>query len=192
MPTEGCCEVTLTGFCLADGTPIGLVIQEDTQVGWFNFLTAVFIPGPPPTGTKRCPTDLTNIDIRALDCLTDSVTICSTEPLSVTLLDQPIAVSGTFSTTAEAFVNANVVSIASSILAVTLLAQNGNRRSVIIYNDSEANLFVKFGSGASLISFTVRIPANSSAEFAYPVFTGIITGIWDAANGDARITEVTI
>lgn len=74
LPTEGCCEVTFTGFCLADGTPIGLVIQEDEQKGWFNFLTAIFTPGPPPSGTGPCPvTTAVTVD---LDCATDSITVC--------------------------------------------------------------------------------------------------------------------
>lgn len=54
-PSFECCEVTIAGFCLSDGTPIGIVVQEDEQVGWFNFLTAVFTPGPPPPDAGACP-----------------------------------------------------------------------------------------------------------------------------------------
>lgn len=63
-PPFECCEVTFTGFCLEDGTPIGIVVQEDEQVGWFNFLTAIFTPGPPPLGIGACPpiTGITNTE----------------------------------------------------------------------------------------------------------------------------------
>lgn len=54
-PEDECCPVTLLGFCLADGTPIGLVVQEDEQIGWFDFQTGVFTPGPPPAGSGACP-----------------------------------------------------------------------------------------------------------------------------------------
>lgn len=52
---EECCAVPITGFCLTDGTPLGLVVQGDEQIGWFNFQTAVFTPGPPPAGVGACP-----------------------------------------------------------------------------------------------------------------------------------------
>lgn len=90
---------------------------------------------------------------------------------------------------------ANVTSVASSATNVTLLAANQNRRAVTIHNDSTQVLYVKYGATASTTSFTYRLTANSALEL--PAITpdgkpwvGQIDGIWAAAVGNARITEV--
>lgn len=77
----------------------------------------------------------------------------------------------------------------SSASNVTLLAANANRRAATIYNDSTQVLYVKFGATASATSFKVAISPNGYYEFPLPVYTGIVDGIWAAANGAARITE---
>lgn len=59
---EVCDPVTMTGLCLADGTPIGVVARRDcdtgvlTQDGWINLLTGAFTAGPPPAGAMSCST----------------------------------------------------------------------------------------------------------------------------------------
>lgn len=82
--------------------------------------------------------------------------------------------------------------VASSATDVTVLAANSSRRSVIIYNDSTQTLYLLLASGTSSSSnYTVQMPPNST--FEYPqgpyIYTGIIKGIWAAANGNARVTE---
>lgn len=87
---------------------------------------------------------------------------------------------------------ATLSNVASSATSVTVLAANSARRGAIIYNDSSAVLYLKFGSGAaSTSSYTVQIAAGGYYEFPSPVYTGACTGIWAAANGNARVTEVT-
>lgn len=85
----------------------------------------------------------------------------------------------------------SVTSVAGSVSTVTILASNTGRKGFAIYNDSTSNLFIKFGSGASLSSFTVKLGKNDFYEMNERVYTGIITGVWSAATGDARITELT-
>jgi hypothetical protein len=52
-----------TGLCLADGTPIGIVLTRDcdtgavTEDGWLDLTTGVFTAGPPPPGTTSCSAD---------------------------------------------------------------------------------------------------------------------------------------
>jgi hypothetical protein len=80
--------------------------------------------------------------------------------------------------------------VASSATNVTLLASNANRLGATIYNDSNKRLYLKLGATASATSFTqilfgqgyYEVPAN---------YSGIIDGIWESANGSARITELT-
>jgi hypothetical protein len=71
------------------------------------------------------------------------------------------------------------------------MAPNSSRRAGIVYNDSSATLYLKFGSSASTSSFTVKITANSYFEFPNPIYTGTVHGIWDSATGNARITEMS-
>jgi len=54
---------------------------------------------------------------------------------------------------------------------------------VIIYNDGNAPLRIKFGTTASATDFTQLIPKNSSYEAWTPTYTGRIDGIWDTATG---------
>ncbi len=86
--------------------------------------------------------------------------------------------------------NVPSTNIASAISSTTLLAANTNRLGVMIWNDSTAILYVKYGPTASATSCTVKLGADEYFEFPDPIYMGIVTGIWGAANGSARITEV--
>jgi len=84
-----------------------------------------------------------------------------------------------------------LANVSASASNQTLLAANAARKGAMIYNDSSATLYVKFGTTASATSYTVLMPANSYYELPYPVYTGIIDGIWSSATGSARVTELT-
>ena len=88
-------------------------------------------------------------------------------------------------------VAASVTPVGSSDSAVTLKAANTSRRGLLVYNDSTANLFLKLGSGASSSSFTFKLEAGDYYELPRPMYTGIVTGIWSAVNGNALVTELT-
>lgn len=85
--------------------------------------------------------------------------------------------------------------VASSATSVTLLAANAARKGATIYNDSTSVLRVKLGATASATSFSVVLAALTSGIGGYyevpASYTGIIDGIWDSANGAARVTELT-
>lgn len=87
--------------------------------------------------------------------------------------------------------SSSVTSVASSAASVTLLASNANRKQATIYNDSTQILFLKLGAIATNASYTVQLNANDYYELPSPAYTGIVDGIWAAANGNARITELT-
>lgn len=82
-------------------------------------------------------------------------------------------------------------SIASSATNVTLFASNANRLGATIYNDSTAILYMKLGAAASNTSYTIQLAANGGYYEVPFGYTGIIDGIWSAANGSARVTELT-
>lgn len=86
---------------------------------------------------------------------------------------------------------ATLTNVAGSATSVSLLAANTARRQVIIWNDSTALLYVKFGATASTTSFTFQVVGGGYLELPMPVYTGAIDGIWVTATGSARITELT-
>lgn len=85
--------------------------------------------------------------------------------------------------------------VAASATVVTLIASNANRLGATIYNDSASILYLKLGATASLTDFTVVLQALTSSVGGYyevPFgFTGIITGIWSSASGNARVGELS-
>jgi hypothetical protein len=86
-----------------------------------------------------------------------------------------------------------VTSVAAAASTTTLLAANTNRRMATFFNDTSGRtLYLKYGSGASTSSYTVKIREQGYFEMPAPVEIGIITGIWDAGSGGSvRITEST-
>lgn len=86
---------------------------------------------------------------------------------------------------------ATLANVSGSASSVTLQASNTARRGLVIVNDSTVNLYVKFGSTASATSFTYKLPPGATLELPVPIYTGIVTGIWDSATGSARMTEIT-
>lgn len=85
---------------------------------------------------------------------------------------------------------AAITQVASSATVVTILALNAVRKSAYIYNDSTSALTIKLGSAASATSKTLVMAAASYYELPQPAYTGVITGFWTSANGNAYVTEV--
>ena len=84
---------------------------------------------------------------------------------------------------------ATLANVASSASSVTLQASNASRRGLSCFNDSTATLYLKFGATASATSFTVQVGPGGYYETPQPIYSGIVDGIWSAANGNARMTE---
>ena len=83
-------------------------------------------------------------------------------------------------------------SVASSATSVTILAANPHRRGASIANASTSILYLRLqdagGAATATTAHTVQMPSNTYFEVPFG-YTGIITGIWASANGQANITE---
>jgi len=86
---------------------------------------------------------------------------------------------------------ATLTSIASSITSVTILASNPARRKFLIVNESTRVLKLAFAATATATAYSILLAANSFYESELGGYTGIITGLWAAVNGNARVTEIT-
>lgn len=85
---------------------------------------------------------------------------------------------------------ATLANVGASVTSVTLIASNTSRKGATVHNDSTALLYIKFGSAAATNSFTVRVAAQGYYEVPFG-YSGIITGVWASATGNARVTEIT-
>jgi len=83
--------------------------------------------------------------------------------------------------------------VAGAASDTSLLASNAARKGALFFNDSTAILYLAYGAAAaSLTSYSVQVPANGFFEMPpQPVYTGAIRGIWSAANGNVRISELS-
>lgn len=89
-------------------------------------------------------------------------------------------------------VGSSLSNVAASVSSVTLLAANDARRGAVVVNDSTATLYLKLGSAASTTSYSYRLDPGGQWEMPSSwTYTGLIAGIWSAASGDARVTELT-
>lgn len=84
-----------------------------------------------------------------------------------------------------------LTNVSASASNVQLLASTAGRRGAMFVNDSTASLYMKFGTTATTSSFTVKVGPGGYYEMPLPIYTGQIDGIWSAANGAVRITELT-
>lgn len=93
----------------------------------------------------------------------------------------------------------SITSVSSSASSVTILANNAARRGATIQNTSTAILYLRL-DGATATATTghsvqvapntrYEIPTFNAANERDAVYTGVITGIWASANGQANITE---
>ncbi len=83
--------------------------------------------------------------------------------------------------------------VPAAIADTSLLASNTGRKGALFYNDSTAILYLAYGAGAaSTTSYSVQVPAQGFFELPLaPIYTGAIRGIWSAANGAVRISELS-
>jgi hypothetical protein len=81
-------------------------------------------------------------------------------------------------------------SVSAGTTSATILAANSNRIGATIWNNSTANLFIDLDSAVSATDFSAKISPGGYYELPFR-YTGIITGIWDAANGNALVRELT-
>ncbi|MBD2303764.1 MULTISPECIES: hypothetical protein [Nostocales] len=81
-------------------------------------------------------------------------------------------------------------SVSASTTSISLLASNSSRKGGTIWNRSTARLYIEFGVTASTSAFTAMLEADGYYEIPFS-YTGTISGIWAAANGNALVRELT-
>lgn len=103
----------------------------------------------------------------------------------------PVPVSGTVTTSPSTSSTGTQSNVASSASDVTILAANANRKGAMVFNDSSSVLYLLVASGtSSLTVYSNQLGQNEYYEVPFG-YTGALKGIWVAAVGFARVTELT-
>lgn len=83
---------------------------------------------------------------------------------------------------------ANVTTVTVSTTSTVLLAENKNRKYFYVFNDSGAVIYLKFNTGATTASFSVRIANNAGESFMMP-YHGVVHAVRGAGSGPVQVTE---
>ena len=102
-----------------------------------------------------------------------------------------VGITNTVKTSEEILTSASGTYTPANASTVTVAASNPNRRNVVMYNNSNKAVYVKFGTGASSTDFTVKIFADDKWD-VNTRYSGVITAQWTSAGTSGIfITEVT-
>lgn len=80
--------------------------------------------------------------------------------------------------------------VAGTIGNVILLAANPARLGAAIYLEGGSTLYLKFGSNAGTLDYTLQMQPSSYYEVPFN-YMGTISGIWQFTGGTARVSEIT-
>jgi hypothetical protein len=87
---------------------------------------------------------------------------------------------------------ATLSNVSDAATSAPLVEANSSRKGLLVFNDSDQALYLKYGDNASSTSFTVKIAAGGYWEMPKPIYRGRIAGVWAAnSSGAARVTELT-
>lgn len=93
-------------------------------------------------------------------------------------------------------VTVTTVAAVTTSTAGNILAANANRVGLTIYNNSTANMYVKFGNSASTSNFSFLLGGLDSSgvgDLWDPAigfcWTGTVTAVWASATGSCQVTE---
>ncbi len=103
-----------------------------------------------------------------------------------------VSPNNTVATAVGGVSSATVTQVPSSASSVTLLASAAARNGCIIFNDSTQILYIAYAATASSSAYTFKLQPQQGFEITpqtRAIYTGIITGIWASANGNAYVTS---
>ncbi len=86
----------------------------------------------------------------------------------------------------------DITRVTASTSSVLIKAANTNRLELILFNDSNKDAFVKYGTTATSTSFTALMPPSSHYFIDLARYTGRVDAIWKTGvSGAMQITELT-
>lgn len=86
---------------------------------------------------------------------------------------------------------ATLSTITSSLLSQVVLASNVGRKGFILVNDSSEVCKIAFAATTTTSSYTISLSPGGQYQNEAIIYTGVISCIWDIANGSLKVTELT-
>jgi hypothetical protein len=124
--------------------------------------------------------------------ITDGTSVLGTGSASPLWVTGSVGVTNVVTTSLMGNSASTRTDVARSATSVVILSSSAVRQGAMIFNDSNANLFLRFGSAnATTSDFSIKMGAGSYFEVPFQ-YLGQITGIWQSAGaGAARITNIS-
>jgi hypothetical protein len=83
-----------------------------------------------------------------------------------------------------------VYSVKASNQDTELLPPSVNRKGAVIYNNANMYMYVKLGTGASLVEFSTILAPRSHWEIPSG-HIGSVNAVWfEGATGDAKVSDI--
>lgn len=183
-------EFTLPRIVLYDANGVEMSVQNGVAIPAGT--SSLLLAASDGTNARHLKSNITgrlDINLEAwLGAITPTIgQKTSAESIPVVLpSDQNVPVTATITKSTTG----SVTAVVSSATVVTLLASNSSRLGATIYNDSSKVLYLKLGTAASTTSYTTQMLPGAYYEIPTS-YSGIITGLWSAVNGNALVTELT-
>lgn len=86
---------------------------------------------------------------------------------------------------------AAITRVATSTASAMLIDFNPMRRTLLIFNDSNRILYLKFGTTASIVDYTLPVPPNDRVVIQGSEWSGRVDGILNTGTGFAQVTETS-
>lgn len=86
--------------------------------------------------------------------------------------------------------SAALSAIPASITSVPVVVANPNRQGLILYNNSNSICVIAYAAVASESLFTELLEPGSTYNMDAPIYKGIVSAIWESANGFLQVTEL--
>ena len=80
--------------------------------------------------------------------------------------------------------------VPGSDVSVELVAANAVRKGLILYNNSRSAAFVTYGDTSSSLLYTHRVAPGGFWSMNFPIYRGVISCVWDVADGGMMVTEL--
>lgn len=183
---------------LLDGTPDSTAPIPGTSAdGLYVDVRQVRVPvnvvGPATNAELRATPLPVSGTVNASGPVTDAQLRAAPVPVSGPLTDTQLRAAGV-PTIPGVVPNASITSVPATVAAGgTAIAANANRRGLLIENNSGQKMRIKYGAGVSGASYTVSLKAGGYWEMPSPIFAGVVSLLWDAADpGNAMVTELTV
>lgn len=181
------------------GAPVVMFEQSDDGTSWSPLLVVRSDTGV-PAATHVLPAGALNgalmfdSALEGVNYVRARLTTGSTAN-GITVAIQPGGLSfsplvSAFTTPLPAATSA-VTSVTAAASDTSLLSANALRKGASVFNDSTATLYLSLAAtAASTTAFTIKLAAGAYYEIPF-AYSGAVRGIWSAANGAARVTEMT-